>query len=171
MPKLVRLGYTVIDCECYSNTWSDIVGILHSLPERAHILQQTTVVKFAVFDCIWFDGEDVSNKPYKERYNLAKIIVNMLQSTLYNDTRFHLVKNIDVCSLQEACSIAEQHWNAGQEGVVVKSLEKAYYDKGAMLKIKRSETVDLVVYDWQYGTGKYSDTVGALRVGYYDDNK
>jgi len=171
LPTLPELGYTVIDCECYSETWSDIVGILHSLPERAHELQKTTMIKFAVFDCIWFDGKDVSSKPYRERLALAAKIVEILQDGACNDIRFHLVKGIDVANLKQAYDIAEQHWNRGQEGVVIKSLEKAYYDKGAMLKIKRSETVDLVVYDWWYGTGKYKETVGALCVGYYDKDK
>lgn len=163
LPRLHDIGYTVIDCECYSNTWSDIVGILHSLPDRAYELQKTVPVKFAVFDCIWYDGKDISNLPYRERLEFAKKIVNLL-----NDKRFHFAETCSVSSLDEVYTIANRYWQQGYEGIVVKSLEKAYYDKGAMLKVKRSETVDLVVYDWQYGTGKYSNTVGALRVGYYD---
>lgn len=170
LPTVAKLGYTVIDCECYSNTWSDVVGVLHSLPDRAYELQKSTVIKFAVFDCIWFDGCDISNQPYKVRYEYAKKIVDLLQQE-NNDARFHIVTNIPVKSLLSAYDIAEQHWKQGLEGIVIKSLNKAYYDKGAMLKVKRSETVDLVVYDWWYGTGKYKETVGALCVGYYDPEK
>lgn len=159
-----ELGYTVIDCECYSNSWSDIVGILHSLPERAYELQKTVPVKFAVFDCIWFDGVDISGLPYRLRLQYVDTVLSMLR-----DERFHMVENIQVHSLQEAYTIAQQHWDLGLEGVVVKSLDKAYYDKGAMLKIKRHETVDLVVYEMQPGSGKYANTVGALLCGYYDE--
>jgi ATP-dependent DNA ligase len=37
-----------------------------------------------------------------------------------------------------------------------------------MLKIKRFETVDCVVYGYQVGRGKYEGTIGALLIGYYD---
>ena len=61
--------------------------------------------------------------------------------------------------------------SSGFEGIVVKSLSKTYYDKAASLKCKKFETVDVVVIDKQTGTGKYSNTVGALIVGYYDPDK
>ena len=60
---------------------------------------------------------------------------------------------------------------AGFEGIVVKSFKKKYYDKGASLKCKKFETVDVVVCGYVQGRGKYSDTIGALQVGYYDPDK
>lgn len=48
----VHFEYTVLDCECYSKDWSTIVGILHSLPERAFELQAVNSPCFAVFDCL-----------------------------------------------------------------------------------------------------------------------
>ena len=58
--------------------------------------------------------------------------------------------------------------DTGFEGIVVKSLKKMYRDMGASLKCKKFETVDVVVYDYVQGRGKYIDTVGALSIGYYD---
>ena len=58
--------------------------------------------------------------------------------------------------------------DVGFEGIVVKSLKKTYRDMGASLKCKKFETVDVVVYDYIQGRGKYIDTVGALSIGYYD---
>lgn len=167
LPHLQNLNYTVIDCEFYGDTWADAVGVLHSLPERAFELQKTTSVKFAVFDCLFFDGEDIREKPYEERLKYVHKILDILNYEL-NDFRFHFVEQFKVNDVEQAYKIAQDYWNAGYEGVVLKPLNKAYYDVGMMIKIKRTETVDLVVSGYLLGRGKYSNTVGALCAGYYD---
>lgn len=167
LPHLQNLDYTVIDCEFYSNTWSDAVGILHSLPERAYTLQQTTEIKFAVFDCLFFNGIDVRTQPYKERLKYVKQVLDMLNYQLH-DFRFHFVDQFKVNNIDNAYTIANEHWSAGKEGIVLKPLSKAYYDKGMMIKMKRTETVDVVVCGYQKGTGKYENLIGSLYVGYYD---
>lgn len=166
LPHL-NLNYTVIDCEFYGNTWADAVGILHSLPERALQLQENTSVKFAVFDCLFFDGTDVRDQPYEVRLQYVHQILNMLNYQL-NDFRFHFVDQFKVNNIAAAYFIAKDYWDAGYEGVVLKPLGLGYYDKGMMLKIKRFETLDVVVCGYQEGRGKYEGLVGALYVGYYD---
>lgn len=167
LPTLDKLGYTVIDCECYGDTWADAVGILHSLPERAYQLQETTSIHFAVFDCIFFDGIDIREQPYEVRLNYVHQILNILNNQ-FNDFRFHFPEQFVVNNIYEAMKIAKEYWNEGKEGIVMKPLTYKYYDKGAMLKIKRFETVDTVVCGYQEGRGKYVGLVGALYVGYYD---
>lgn len=164
LPRLEGMKYTVIDCECYSKDWSTIAGILHSLPERAAELQKNVEVKFACFDCLYYDGKDITNLPYRNRLQYLLAVLMKLK----NDGRFEFVEQYFVKSYNEAYKIAEQQWSLGREGIVIKSLDKLYYDKGAMLKLKRIETVDVVVYDYQQGNGKYNNTIGALLVGYYD---
>lgn len=174
------LGYTVLDGECYAENWSEIVGVLHSLPERAEALQRSVNVRYAVFDCLWYDGQDLTNRPYNERLIYMKKVLNML---CHPDIRY--VGNVIKDSYQQYNVnrlLANTKWsrlqledimnsviNLGYEGIVVKSLERAYYDKGACLKVKKFETVDVVVYGYTQGKGKYSNTVGALWVGYYDE--
>ena len=170
LPTNVCLGYTVIDCECYSNSWSDIVGILHSLPERAHELQKTVPVKFAVFDCIWYCGTYVGDRQYKDRLIMAIDIIDRINRQRLDD-RFHFTRLYSCESREHAKQLMEEAINEGFEGIVVKSLDRRYYDKGAMLKCKKFETVDVVVYDFQKGRGKYAGTIGALKVGYYDNGK
>lgn len=164
LPTITGLDYTVVDCECYSNTWSDIAGILHSLPERAFALQHQVPVKFACFDCLFYDGKDLRELPYLERLKYLYRVLEILDG----ETRFHLVEQIIPHTLQEAYDYRDQLISLGYEGCVIKSLAKTYYDKGASLKAKRFETVDVVVTGYQQGTGKYVNTVGALTVGYYD---
>lgn len=164
----INLGYTVIDCEFYGDTWADAVGILHSLPDRALQLQINTSIHFAVFDCLFFDGVDVREQPYEVRLNYVHQILNILNTQL-NDFRFHFVEQFKVNNIDEAMKIAKDYWSEGKEGIVLKPLTKAYYDKGMMLKIKKIETLDVVVCGYQEGNGKYQGLVGALYVGYYDN--
>lgn len=166
LPHL-NLNYTVIDCEFYGDTWADAVGILHSLPERALQLQENTSIKFAVFDCLFFDGTDVRDQPYEVRLQYVHQILNMLNYQL-NDFRFHFVDQFKVNNVDEAYAKAQEQWNEGHEGVVMKPLGLGYYDKGMMLKIKRFETLDVIVCGYQEGRGKYEGLVGALYVGYWN---
>lgn len=171
------LAYTVLDCECYAKDWSTIVGILHSLPERAIELQKDNAANFAIFDCLFYDGKDLRDKPYIERLAYANKVVKMCNY----ESNLHLIQSLDsdykICPIQYAHFIKNNiDWQEcmqsaidfGFEGIVIKSLQRAYYDKGASLKCKKSETIDTVVIDYKPGTGKYSNTIGALIVGYYD---
>lgn len=168
--------YTVLDCECYANTWSEAVGVLHSLPDRAEELLKTVNLRFAVFDCLFWEGKDIRNIEYYKRLSIAKHVIDEL-----NIENIHLVKfmndNNMPADISEAATIENKaQWQtcmnnsiaAGFEGVVLKSLSRMYYDKAASLKCKKFETVDVVVHSYQNGRGKYENTIGALRVGYYD---
>lgn len=159
-----NIGYTVIDCEFYGDTWADAVGILHSLPERAFELQKNTVIHFACFDCLFFDGTDLRDRPYSERLTYMHRVLEMLS----HDARFHAAEQFIVNNSEEAYALAQSIWDKGGEGIVIKPLNKAYYDKGMMLKIKRFETLDVAVCGYQEGRGKYQGVVGALYVGYYN---
>ena len=165
LPTLQNIGYTVIDCECYAANWSEIVGVLHSLPERAHTLQKNGVkVKFAVFDCLFFDDTDIRDAAYLERLYRAIDVVEAL-----NMNNMSVVESTQVISKENAMEFMQVALSEGFEGCVIKSLERAYYDKGASLKCKKFETVDCVVCGYQNGNGKYANTIGALEIGYYDE--
>lgn len=179
--KNFDLDYTVLDCECYSKDWSTIVGILHSLPERAIELSKINVPHFAVFDCIWYNGQDMRDNYYGDRLKLAAEVVNKVNyeplhmvASMQDDPKIGWTVNQKwyrfsfIKSKEDWQTAMQKALDAGFEGIVVKSLARKYYDKGASLKCKKFETVDCVVYDYQQGTGKYADTVGALKIGYYD---
>ena len=166
LPHL-KLDYTVIDCEFYGDTWADAVGILHSLPDRALKLQEVASIHFAVFDCLYFDGTDVRDQPYEVRLQYVHQILNILNNQ-FHDYRFHFVEQYKVSNIEGAYKIAQEQWDAGHEGVVMKPYAKAYYDTGMMIKIKRFETLDVAVCGYQEGRGKYVAVVGALFVGYYN---
>lgn len=161
--NLLNINYTVIDCECYSKNWSAIAGILHSLPERAIELQKENPVKFACFDLLFLNGMDLREKSYGERY----VFLNDLLLNVEN-RNCHIVKSTYVNSIDAIKDLMLKKIDEGFEGIVVKSFDRKYYDKAASLKCKKFETVDVVVCGYQDGNGKYSNSVGALQVGYYD---
>lgn len=174
--KNIGIGYTVIDGELFANIkdkngnsvndWSTIVGIIHSLPERAILLQQNKdiSVRYAAFDCLFYDGEDLREKDY-----FTRLIYLKKALALINNNQIFQVTSFAVSSKKRLYEIRDEHIANNEEGIVVKSLNRKYYDKGAYIKAKRFETKDVVVYSFDYGAGKYSNTVGALKCGYYDD--
>lgn len=166
----IGLKYTVLDGELKalrdgSDNWSDIVGVIHSLPERAQSLKDKHEFEIAymVFDCCFYDGVDIRDLPYEERYMLARVAVEKIGR---KDIR--LVDSIPVQTKEELYSIRDSFIAQGCEGIVVKSLDRKYFDVGAYIKAKRLETKDIVVYGFEYGNGKYANTVGALKCGYWD---
>jgi len=81
------------------------------------------------------------------------------------------VLNRLVNKIEKAKEVTEHLIEEGFEGSVLKGSHLKYEDKFATLKIKKFETVDVVVYDYEIGNGKYSNTIGALKIGYYDEEK
>ena len=166
----LALGYTVLDGELKAvrdgkDNWSDIVGVIHSLPERAQALKDKHEfdIKYEVFDCCFYDGKDVRDLPYARRYELAKIAVLMLDNPMIELVDNHIIK-----SKEDVYNIRDTFIAEGCEGIVIKSFDRKYFDVGAYIKAKRLETKDVVVYGFDYGNGKYSNTVGALNCGYWD---
>lgn len=165
LPKLEGLEYTVIDCECFAKNWSEVVGVLHSLPERAIDLQKKGVMlQFAVFDCLFFNGEDLRDVPYVGRlFYIQQIIEKINLPTLFK------VESQQINSKEEIIEFMNESLEEGFEGCVIKSFAKTYYEKGATLKCKKFETVDCIVCGYQKGNGKYKNTIGALEIGYYNE--
>lgn len=174
------MAYTILDCEAYSDNWSTSAGILGSLPERAIELQKTSMMRFAIFDCIHYDDVDIMNETYATRLAFARDVVIKLDNTNIHMSDFidykfksgfedyaNINRISDKDDLETAMNLALEK---GFEGIVVKSLDRKYYDKGASLKYKKDETLDVIVIDYVQGRGKYSHTVGALKVGYFDSS-
>ena len=166
----VGLGYCVLDGELKAvrngkDNWSDIVGVIHSLPERAQMIKDKHEfdIKYEVFDCCFYDGHDVRDLPYHERYALAQDVVSRIDR---HD--IELVPCTYVHSKEDVYNIRDTFIKLGYEGIVIKSFDRKYFDVGAYIKAKKLETKDIVVYDFEYGNGKYSGTVGALKCGYWD---
>ena len=167
-----QFGYTVLDGELKAtrkgqDSWSDIVGVIHSLPERAKQLQASGEfeVSYNVFDCMFVNGHDIRELSYGARLEVAKMVVECLSKAT---DKIKIVDSSYVKTKEELYEMRDKQVAMGHEGIVVKSLNRKYSDVGAYIKAKRCIDADLVVYAYEAGNGKYSNTVGALKCGYYD---
>lgn len=140
MPPAARIdtGDTVT-----TTTLQAVVALVHMETERSLALQRKIgSLHYDAFDILWFDGEDVTNKPYEERVNILAAAAKMLLEANPN-LPFSVVPVIDDYDSVEA--IFDAHVAGGEEGVMLKS-RKGLYRQGKrssdILKLKREFTVD-----------------------------
>ncbi len=137
-----------------------------------HVAMKEYPVHVRLFDLIYVDGEDYTNKPLPVRR--AK-----LEEVLDQHEEFRLAEGKIVSDPEELEKFFMQAISDGCEGLVVKAIhEKSIYQAGARgwlwIKYKRDyksemvEPVDLVVIGAFYGRGKRGGTFGALLMAGYD---
>ena len=113
------------------------------------------------FDCLYADGEDLTSKPAKERFDaLAQILPVIL-----------IVPRLVTGDLKTAQAFYEQALARGHEGVMAKALD-ASYEAGsrgaAWLKIKQVHTLDLVVIAAEWGSGRRKGWLSNLHLAALD---
>lgn len=110
------------------------------------------------FDCLLLDGEDLTDRTTRERFEaLSKIVPPSMQMP-------RLVTSSDV----DARAFYQAALDAGHEGVMAKSLNAPYEagNRGASwLKIKRAYTLDLVVLGAEWGHGRRTGRLSNLHLG------
>jgi DNA ligase-1 len=110
------------------------------------------------FDCLYVDGQSLLDVPAAERF---AVMERLLPPGI-------IVPRIVTDRLSEADAFLRQARTAGHEGVVAKALG-AGYDAGrrggAWLKVKESDTLDLVVLAAEWGHGRRSGWLSNLHLG------
>lgn len=102
-------------------TSRDVGGILRCLPEKAIARQKTHPLVFKVFDCLAYNGTDISNAPYEYRFNTIKQAIDKL-----NDLRG--LQYVMMCNytLHDFEDFLADILRAGGEGIVIHSKDYAY---------------------------------------------
>jgi len=103
-----------------------------------------------------------SNNIFEGRHNvLQKLQVCILKKKL---THLRIVSGQIVRNMQELMTFYEAQLNAGFEGAIVKSLNGFYEYKRSYnwMKLKPEETEDLEIVDFEEGSGKYQNQLGAF---------
>ena len=124
-----------------------------------------------IFDCLYFNGEDLTKKPMKERRKFLEdnltVIKNHIQLSEYR-----LLK-----SKNDLVDMTKEVLKKGLEGLVLKGLNTVYEPgKRRWLKVKKdyllkgaiADTADLVVLGAWYGTGKMGGQYSIFLMGCYD---
>ena len=115
------------------------------------------------FDCLHFDGEDLLDRPYSER-------VSLLDARLPVENR---IPRIETANPAEGEAFLDAALAWGHEGVLVKSLDAPYEAgrRGAgWVKVKRSQTLDLVVLAAEWGHGRRQGRLSNLHLGARDSS-
>jgi DNA ligase-1 len=113
------------------------------------------------FDCLLRDGERLIDHPARERFRV-------LEESIARET---LIPRLVTSEHAAALRFFEDTLARGHEGVVAKALD-ATYDAGrrgaGWIKIKRANTLDLVVLAAEWGHGRRSGSLSNLHLGARD---
>ena len=121
----------------------------------------TTPLSIFFFDCLHIDGEDLIDRPARERFEI-------LDARLPGDVR---VPRIVAETEAQAEPFLDDALLHGNEGVMVKALDAPYEAgrRGAgWLKVKRANTLDLVVLAAEWGHGRRRGWLSNLHLGARD---
>lgn len=110
-----------------------------------------------VFDCVAFDGEDISTKQYIQRKKIADNLAVELGGILRKTDLYAVDKLGEIWMNIES--------TMKYEGLIVRKRLTTYFDK--LYKLKTEVEDDYVVMGWKEGQGKLAGKLGALAVGQY----
>lgn len=100
---------------------------------------------------------------YQTRFNnlfAACATLDIIESVSYISlVPTHIVENFE-----EALKIFNDYTSSGLEGIIIKNAKMGWSDKRStdQIKLKTEEDADLIVIDWQEGTGKNAGRLGSL---------
>jgi bifunctional non-homologous end joining protein LigD len=123
---------------------------------------KTHPVVYVVFDLLYLDGEDLTGQPYERRRELLEGLELNCDSW---QTPGH--------SVGRAKELLEASKEQGLEGVMLKRLDSIYCPgkrTGTWLKVKNVSRQEFVVGGWTPGEGRRKEHLGALLVGYFDQD-
>ena len=172
----VKSKECIIDCEVVgydkdTKTWRPFQEISQRIKRKygiSEMIKEVPVMIFA-FDLIGLSGENLIDRPFKERRKkLSKIIKN-------DPFAVTLAKEIITSSVKEGQEFYEKALQIGAEGVMMKNLEGVYKPGsrvGFGVKIKPvMETLDLVIVGGEWGTGKRANWLSSFILACRKDNE
>ena len=139
------------------------------LQRRMHLASETEIrrraaeipVVYVIFDLLYLDGRTLFDLPYEERR--AELEALGLDGPAWQTPAYH---RGDGKALQQASR------HRGLEGIVAKRLGSSYAPgrrSRDWLKVKNVRSQEVVIGGWLPGKGRREGELGALLVGYYED--
>jgi DNA ligase-1 len=124
-------------------------------------------VELRVFDIIFLDGESLIDKSYEERRGILEKVIDE------KPWKIMLAEQITTDSEEEAQKFFQKALDEGQEGLMVKGLDKIYKPGariGYGVKWKpEDKDFDLVITGAEWGTGKRAGTLTSFDVACQDE--
>jgi bifunctional non-homologous end joining protein LigD len=122
---------------------------------------KTHPVVYVVFDLLYLDGRDLTGEPYRRRRELL--------AGLELDGESWQAPGHSVGHAKELLAASKEQ---GLEGLMLKRLDSVYAPgkrTGAWLKVKNVSRQEFVVGGWTAGEGRRKKHLGALLVGYFEN--
>jgi DNA ligase-1 len=161
LPEVVKtvVGYRL------SEVILDGEAIALTTENRPLLFQETMkglsgVVPF-FFDILYLDGASLIDQPYSTR---SKVLAELVPES-------QRPPRLITADSQAAQAFFEQALQAGHEGLMAKALDSGYAAgrrKGAWIKLKRANTLDLVVLAAEWGHGRRQGKLSNLHLGARD---
>jgi bifunctional non-homologous end joining protein LigD len=123
---------------------------------------KTHPVTYVVFDLLYLDGDDLMEEPYRRRRELLEQLE--LSGPSWQTPGY---------STGHAAELLAASREQGLEGLVLKRLDSRYTPgkrPGSWLKVKNVTRQELVIGGWLPGEGRRRNRIGALLVGYYEED-
>jgi bifunctional non-homologous end joining protein LigD len=137
---------------------------MHLTSEHAvRRLSQSDPVAYIVFDLLWLDGHSLCGLRYDERRE--RLLELGLNGRTWQTPAHHV---------GDGQAMLEASRAQGLEGVIAKRLDCPYTPgrrSPAWVKVKNFRQIDVVVGGWLPGEGRRSGRLGALVVGFYEDDE
>jgi len=152
-----KRGEYIIDAEVIAETgsYSDTSS---RVGRDAGNVNRDITMHFDVFDCIVYQGDDISQSDFEDRFNMAMEFVNAV-----DDERLNIVPVKD--DIKKAKDDALE---AGDEGIIVKDNRGPYeFGKRSTYWQKQkydSDNLDLNICGFHEGDGEGSGTLGAVEI-------
>ena len=137
----------------YNNEFSTTSGLINR-----HSFDKDLV--YNIFDIM------VDDVPYIDR----RLELNKIEESYNHGKDIRILPVLNACSFNELESVSSHLLHLvtdmGGEGCMINLASGTYNHKRTdnLLKLKKVQTIDMKVYDFDYGNGKYEGMVGALKV-------
>jgi DNA ligase 1 len=152
-----------------TNTYKEFQAISQRIRRKYEIekLVKELPVGLRVFDIIYLNGESLVDKPYEKRRTILEKIVSQ------EGWKVGLAEQIVTDSVEKAQEFFQKALDEGQEGLMVKGLDKIYKPGariGYGVKWKpEDKDFDLVITGAEWGTGKRAGTLTSFDVACQDE--
>jgi bifunctional non-homologous end joining protein LigD len=137
-------------------------GRMHLTSEHAvRRLSQTEPVTYVIFDLLFLEGRSLMDLPYLERRE--RLLGLGLDGPAWQAPAHHL---------GDGAALLQASRAQGLEGILAKRVDSPYTPgrrSGAWVKVKNVRRADVVIGGWLPGEGNRSGRIGALLVGYFDE--
>ncbi len=124
-------------------------------------LARTEPVAYVIFDLLWLDGHSLMGEEYAERRR--RLLELGLNGPTWQTPAHHV---------GDGAALLEATRAQGLEGIIAKRMDGAYAPgrrSPGWVKVKNFRSTDAVIGGWLPGEGNRAGRLGALVVGYYDD--